>query len=207
MRCLKTVFHLIVFTLLTSEAASAFAQASQPSRPFIINHHERIPDLMPSAPDSARTPAPTAPQESRQLSITAFGKTFALELETNERLIADLPMAQRRRLAQKIKLFRGQLAGIKGSWVRLSQSGARYAGMRSDGTEIYIIDQSDEMANALTAPESRSYPIMYRLKDATWPDAQCALDPTAKPINDYGALVQELNDAAQALPAATKNYL
>ena len=204
MRCIRIVFHLIVVTLVTTMVGSAFAQTTQPSRPFIINHHERIPDLMPSAPDSARTPAPTAPQESRQLSLTAFGKTFALELETNEQLIADLPTAQRQRLAQKIKLFRGQLTGIKGSWVRLSQGGSRYSGMIWDGTEIYIIDQSDEIANALTAPGTDSYPIMYRLKDATWPDAQCALDPNAKPFNDYSALVQELNDAVQALPAATK---
>ena len=201
MRCSRSIFFIIAIALITSLNPSAFAQTAPA---IVIKHHQRIPDLTFDAPNSARAPAPNAPQQMQQLSITAFGKTFLLELEENGQLIANLPTAQQQRLAQKMKLFRGQLTGVKNSWVRLSRNGTRLSGMIWDGDEMFVIDQSDEMAKSLTAPEAGSYPLMYRLSDVTWANAQCALDPTAKPMNDYRALVQELNALAQALPATAR---
>lgn len=201
MRCCRILIYLAVTTLSISTALAQNVKSK-----LSISHHERISDLTLAPPDSVGTPAPAEQTsgETRNLSVTAFGKTFALELKANQRLIADLPSAQQQRLAKKIKLYRGQLVGVKGSWVRLTQNGTRFSGMIWDGSEMYVIDQSDEIASSLRAPEAGSYPLMYKLKDAAWPDAQCALDPGAKPINDYGALVQELNNLAQALPASAR---
>jgi uncharacterized repeat protein (TIGR01451 family) len=201
MRCSRSIFFLIAIALIASLNPSAFAQTAPA---IVIKHHQRIPDLTFDAPNSARAPAPNAPQQMQQLSITAFGKTFLLELEENGQLIANLPTAQQQRLAQKMRLFRGQLTGVKNSWVRLTRNGSRLSGMIWDGSEMFVIDQSDEMAKSLTAPEAGSYPLMYRLNDVTWSNAQCALDPAAKPMNDYRALVQELNTLAQALPATAR---
>ena len=201
MRCSRRVFCLFIFASITCSTPSTYAQTAPA---ITIKHHERIPDLTLDAPNGTRAPTPNAPQQMQQFSITAFGKTFALELEENSQLIANLPSAQQRRLAQKMKLFRGQLTGVKNSWVRLTRNGTRLSGMIWDGSEMFVIDQSDEMAKSLTAPEAGSYPLMYRLSDVTWPNAQCALDPTAKPMNDYRALVQELNALAQALPATAR---
>ena len=201
MRCSRSIFFLIAIALIASLNLSAFAQTAPA---IVIKHHQRLPNLTFDAPNSARAPAPDAPQQMQQLSITAFGKTFALELQENSQLIANLPTAQQQRLAQKMKLFRGQLTGVKNSWVRLTRNGSRLSGMIWDGGEMFVIDQSDEMAKSLTAPEPGSYPLIYRLNDVTWANAQCALDPAAKPMNDYRALVQELNALAQALPATAR---
>ncbi len=194
-------FVVAIAFFVLAHATSSFAQSAPV---LVIKHHERIPLLNLTLPDVARAPGGAAPQEVPQISITAFGKNFQLELQSNEQLIADLPNAQQDRLRKKIQLFRGQLAGVKNSWVRLSQKGTRVSGMIWDGNEIFILDQSDEIASAMSAPNTEAYPLMYRLKDVSWPNAQCALDPKAKPINDYGALVQELNSLAQALPATAR---
>lgn len=199
MRCFRITPLFVALTLLIQLSALA-----QPAPTLVIKQHERISPLNLAAPDTARAPGQAAPQESQQLSITAFGKTFQLELEPNDRLIADLPWAQQTRLKQKIKLFRGQLTGVKNSWVRMSQNGTRISAMIWDGNEIFIIDQSDEIAGAMATPGQGSYPLMYRLNDTAWPNAQCALDPNAKPINDYGALALELNTLALALPATAR---
>lgn len=198
---LRLVVSILVVFVFGLFHAPLFAQNKPP---LIIKHHERIPPLNITLPETSRAPDQAIPQEMQQISITAFGKTFQLELETNERIIADLPSAQQGRLKQKIKLFRGQLTGVKNSWVRINQMGTRLSGMIWDGNEIFVIDQSDEIANAMSTPSTSSYPLMYRLKDTAWPNAQCALDPNAKPVNDYGALVQELNTLAQALPATAR---
>lgn len=199
MRCFRITTLIVALTLITQ--LSAFAQ---PAPKLFIKQHERIPMVNLTPLETAAMPGQAAPQESKQITITAFGKNFQLELERNDRIIADLPTSQQGRLKQKIKLFRGQLAGVKNSWVRMNQIGTRLSGMIWDGSEIFIIDQSDEIADAMTTRAENPYPLMYRLKDTTWPNAQCALDPNARPINDYGALVQELNALAQALPATAR---
>jgi uncharacterized repeat protein (TIGR01451 family) len=194
-------FAVAIALFVLAHVTSSFAQ---PAPTLAIKYHERIPHLNLTPPETARTPGGAAPQESQQISITAFGKIFQLELQPNEQLIANLPSAQQDRLRKKIQLFRGQLSGVKNSWVRLSQNGMRVSGMIWDGSEIFILDQSDEIASAMSTPNTEAYPLMYRLKDISWPNAQCALDPKAKPIHDYGALVQELNTLAQALPATAR---
>ena len=51
----------------------------------------------------------------------AYGRRFSLRLESNDRVLARLP-AQRKADFASIHLLRGELAGVPGSWVRLTNS-------------------------------------------------------------------------------------
>ena len=201
------------FLLFTALTLSAWAQQSTAPKRLMIHHHERVPglqlDALGAPPATQRTPR--GPQDqtgpsSLTLSFDAMGKNFRLELESNHELIADLPSAQQRRLAAKAKLYRGKLSGVENSWIRLTQMGSKLSGVIWDGTEIYVIDSSDEVAEALaTGPLSNQpYNLVYRLKDAVLTNVSCGLDGNAKPLTDFGALSQELKALAEALPATTR---
>ena len=171
------------FLLFTALTLSAWAQQSTAPKRLMIHHHERVPglqlDALGAPPATQRTPR--GPQDqtgpsSLTLSFDAMGKNFRLELESNHELIADLPSAQQRRLAAKAKLYRGKLSGVENSWIRLTQMGSKLSGVIWDGTEIYVIDSSDEVAEALaTGPLSNQpYNLVYRLKDAVLSNVSCA---------------------------------
>lgn len=150
--------------------------------------------------------------EARTNAVTrtafeAFGQLFELELERNDRLIAGLPRVDRDEIARNMVLYRGKLQGNDASWVRLTRSKTGYTGMIWDGAEAYIIDTSDAVAAALdTAPGGgEPYTLIYRLADMTLVEAQCALEPQAKPVHDYARLAQHLQDVVpQSLRAASE---
>lgn len=180
-----------------------------------IHRHDRLPALpvdidAASAPGAAQRAPQQAPDEGKakftQLAFTALGRTFTLQLEPNDRLLEDLPSAQKARLKSKIRLYRGQLASTPGSWVRLTRIGQKLSGMIWDGREVYLIDSSQDVAEALAVkPDIRKpYTLIYRLSDAVWQDAYCGLDASAASATDYPALVQELQSFAAALPAASR---
>lgn len=150
--------------------------------------------------------------EARTNAVTrtafeAFGQLFELELERNDRLIAGLSRVDRDEIARNMVLYRGKLQGNDASWVRLTRSKTGYTGMIWDGAEAYIIDTSDAVAAALdTAPGGgEPYTLIYRLADMTLVEAQCALEPQAKPVHDYARLAQHLQDVVpQSLRAASE---
>jgi uncharacterized repeat protein (TIGR01451 family) len=173
-----------------------------------ILHHERLPSL--DAPAKARSAQPAlqaqenANGQAVSMAFTAFEKSFNLVLEPNHRLLDALPSAQKHRLKAQMRLYRGHVAGVEGSWVRLTRTAGKFSGMIWDGREAYLIDPFDEVASALpmTAKPSVPQTVIYRLSDVIWYDARCALDPHAAPVTHYQSLVQELQ--AQALPAAAR---
>jgi uncharacterized repeat protein (TIGR01451 family) len=205
----------LALVALLAVSATVFAQQkSQTEKPFAIHYHERMPalvvDVQGSTPEQQQAPqARQAPKEKprSKMAFGAFGKAFDLDLEDNEQLTKDLPQAQRERLAVKLRIYRGRLAGNPQSWVRITQAAGRMSGMIWDGKDVYLLDTSDEIADALpsaSAKQTKPHNVIFRLKDVVWKDAQCALDPNAAPINDYRGLVQELQQQALALPVATR---
>lgn len=208
----RPLYRIILTCALSLSSLSQAADAPPGSKALQILHHEPLQALhfettvaTPSALDAAAAPAAAAVQ-STTLSFAAFGRHFLLVLEPNDRLIAALPQAQRQALAQQLRLYRGRIADVEGSWVRLTQRGDVLSGMLWDGTELYVIDAVDEVASSLSqAPAAGAAPsLIYRLSDTLASDAQCALERSDQPVHDYRALVEELRQLLPASAAATQ---
>ena len=213
-----SVHHLsIVFVLLCSVCfiKSSFATDNENQleapQDFAITYHEALKyrfDKTLSNPENSTSD--TAVQQDQKgsevLEFEAFGRQFKLLLQPNTELISKLPTKQKSELSKTMQLFRGVIEGVDGSWVRISREGDYLYGMIWDGSEIFVIDQSNQILDALpkdSAPQ-RSYSLIYRLSDAVTEHKSCGLDNSAKPFNDYSGLVEELKERLQASPQAAK---
>jgi len=109
--------------------------------------------------------ARSAPAEG-SLSFEAYGRQFDLELEPNDRLLSRLSAAQRAEL-QRFPIYRGRVAGLAGSWVRLTRVGSELHGMFWDGDELYVIEPAQSAEAFMIAPArgARSANVVYRLSD------------------------------------------
>lgn len=107
---------------------------------------------------------------SEQLSFEAFGKRFDLQLAPNAPVAAAVPPGR----ADLVPLA-GRIAGLPGSWARITRSREGLVGLVSDGRELYAIEPARVIAPiadaALVAPASGT--VIYRLQDA-WIDPQAA---------------------------------
>ncbi|WP_454060978.1 M12 family metallo-peptidase [Candidatus Nitrospira salsa] len=180
-------------------AQSELMESSREQEKFEILYHEVLPPMvLESRTDDG------APQDSDTTGWTwtfeSFGRSFTLILESNDRLIAKLPPQQRQRVDDAHQLYKGKIAGIDNSWVRLTRVGEEWFGMMWDGHDAYVIDPMSVIEPALPGP-SLSQPAaqgIYRLSDTHELEAQtCGLGSKgmhANPINNYEALVQELQE-------------
>lgn len=105
--------------------------------------------------------------DAATLRFNAFGRRFDVNLEVNRAL---LDVAQRARLGSRYEIYRGNIAGIPGSWIRLVISDGVPRGMLWDGVDLMAIDV---MSNGIAGTEDA---FIYRLRDMLLPpDAlQCA---------------------------------
>jgi hypothetical protein len=150
---------------------------------------------------AAAADGPRGPRAA-SAAFTAFGRRFDLALESNERLIANLDATQRAAL-KDVELFRGTVAGVDGSWVRLTRTGGRVTGLLWDGAELYGIDAQRDLAPFLaTAGGDPDATVIYRwsdvageLGDAALPAAALASLAAAAP----GELPGELGVEAASL--------
>jgi len=152
---------------------------------------------------------------SRTLSFTAFGRQFDLELQPNTTLTSRLGKMDRDRLAG-IDLYKGRIAGLPGSWVRLSTVDGLFVGAIWDGNDLYALEQSRVLAPHLDAPaeDASVGTLIYRLSD-TRMDSELGcvvVDPGAgvtssatlaqgrTGLDNYKAIVGELRQALAAVP-------
>jgi hypothetical protein len=144
------------------------AQTQSDEQDFQILYHEPLdlPQTVPTVSGNQAGP-------SLNLSFRAFDQVFNLVLQPNDELTAHLPEEQRQQLTAKLQLYRGTIAGITDSWVRLSRWNDTWSGVFWDGSELYLIDSSTELNPALQ-PKMRgsgsSGSIIYRLSDTTRKD-------------------------------------
>jgi len=140
-------------------------------------------------------------------SFDAYGRRFDLILESNSRLIAGLDAADRAATAG-VRLLRGTLRGVSGSWVRLAVDGDRQSGMVWDGRDLYVIEPAADVARRAVNPlgVSGNKPVVYRLSD-TQSDFDAGTCTTVMPdhpppkssgLDEYRALVGALKQAAAA---------
>jgi Metallo-peptidase family M12/Domain of unknown function DUF11 len=212
---MKTRFTLLISTLIVATVGSVShaagltldSRAAEAERVQILHYEPLSSFQIPHIPAKSEDPTRSASDGSPvTVTIAALGKSFELMLKSNDRLYSELPRAQKKRLRAKARLFRGQIAGMPGSWVRLAQVGQDLSGMIWDGTEAYLIDPHSDVSPSLRQ-RSRTKTdgiVIYRLADVMWNDARCALDPNETPVTDYRALVQELQTLTQPLAAASR---
>ncbi len=114
-------------------------------------------DVLDTADDAADASADGVAAKSdgsRQLSFAASGKVWNLELTRNSRLEAQLN-------APSTQLYRGNVAGRNGSWLRLSERGGVLRGLIFDGNDFYAIEPA-EAHGAATGGQSM---VFYALAD------------------------------------------
>jgi hypothetical protein len=187
------------------------AQGIEPSSigaDFRIRHHEPLNSLR-FMEQSSKADSPIAAQASiaTTVSLKAFGKKFNLELEPNDSLLDNLPIAQKHRLKQSMQIYKGRIAGMTGSWARINRTVDHVSGAFWDGKELYIIDRSDDVGKAIAGGQlakaaSKPYSLIYKLSE-TESNATCAIDPKAKPFKNFQGLVKELKGRVPALAQAT----
>ncbi|HEY7379249.1 MAG TPA: M12 family metallo-peptidase [Steroidobacteraceae bacterium] len=149
--------------------------------------------------------APAAPLTS--MSFQAYGRQFELALEANDRLFAQLP-AEQRDVLRALQVYRGQVAGARGSWVRLTRVGDTVEGALWDGHDLYTIEPARRAKPFMldAARMSDEGAVIYRLSDTLsdlGPGFCSVLLPPANatPLAAYKSMVEELR-SNQALAAA-----
>ncbi len=191
---------------------SSFAGQAKPTTvadDFRITHHEQLNNLVFEKSGITQKSAGTNKvSPATQLSFNAYGQKFDLALESNNELLDNLPKVQKARLKQSMRVYKGSIPGIEGSWARISRVGKRISGAIWDGNDLYLIDSSDDVKKAISKQRSlryseKAYPLIYKISEIE-SSATCALDQAGKSFNKYNTLVKELREKALALPQATR---
>ena len=146
----------------------------------------------------------------------AYGRRFSVDLQRNERLVQGLPVAVRSQL-NHVQLLRGELEGVRGSWVRLTQVGANLEGAIWDGQDVYVVTTLARISKNLTTPIDAppDQPVVYRLSDTldSLPEAFCGLDESidaassrgVSGLEQYRSLVAQIATATATAPAEQLN--
>ena len=193
---------LLVFLALLAP----MTQASEPKSRIRYAEPAQIPTTqLPRSSKVAQSGAPA------RLTFDAYGRRFELELESNDRLLRQLPASRRSELPAH-DLYRGRVAGLPGSWVRLTRLPDGLYGAIWDGNEFYSIAPAHALAEFLdgAAPRTSEQPLVYRAADVdvlTGPGFCAAIErdgSAARPMtgsDHYRALLQELRQASAAATA------
>lgn len=130
----------------------------------------------------------------------AYGRRFALNLQSNDRALARLKAAHPTSLAG-YRLWRGALDGQAGSWTRLTEHSGSLEGVIWDGRDLYVVGSYAEVANYLTTPMAAQPgdTVVFRLSDTLdfLPKGYCATEPTADGLAANNGLVQYRNLVAE----------
>lgn len=137
-----------------------------------------------------------AAHDTAELRFDAFGRRFDLRLVSNPRLSAATDDAT---------FEKGTLAGVSGSWVRLTRFGENIVGLIHDGQEIYAIEPTADLAPFLdpAVPLPAATNLIYRLSDLLIePDLlSCGVPRSAQKLSAASALqalVAELDELQTA---------
>jgi hypothetical protein len=154
-----------VFCLVVALATGGTVEAASG---FRILYAERVEfDDGSTRAESTDGAAPgEASARTKRARFDAFGRRFELALERNDRVLGT---AATRDDAPQV--WRGTLAGLDGSWARLTVANGRRYGMIWDGRDLYVIEPAVDASASMVgpAPASGDTPIVYRLSDTLAP--------------------------------------
>ncbi|HEX7116384.1 MAG TPA: M12 family metallo-peptidase [Steroidobacter sp.] len=120
--------------------------------------------VRPIVSDPGSASQKTNASQTRHLRFDAYGRRFEIALEPNTQLKAQLKMSAS---DSRLELYRGELEGLAGSWVRLAGKNGELSGMIWDGTDLYVVEPAAEIAEALVEPgiSQATGTLIFRLKD------------------------------------------
>lgn len=161
-----------------------------------ITYQEQLQQLQISPAVPVGDPA-IATGTGRSMSFDAFGRRFDIQLDENRSLLSG---AQRDRFADRFNIYRGNIAGMSGSWVRLVVADNLPRGMLWDGVEYWAIDVAHDASTGVEKP------FMYRLSDLEIPAGALACSDVgvAKNAGQLAeAVVSDITANASQGPGAT----
>ncbi len=175
--------------------AAIFSTAAAADRNDIgLSHYEPLLQLEVRSVDAAAANAGAREGlgASTVMSFDAMGRSFDLELEYNNRLMR---AARQNPALDGVEIYRGELAGREGSWVRMVVANGVPSGMFFDGQEYFAIEApGDSIVDT-------DVPVVFRLADATVAPGAMSCGSTDLSMSAAAAaesLVGELHTAAEA---------
>jgi hypothetical protein len=132
--------------------------------PISILYYESIQLI--TTPDDGKHNATLAAADTQStLSFDAYGRRFELKIESAS-AVSGTNFTQ----------WRGQLAGLPGSWFRLLQDGENLSGIIADGTDTYLIEPRQRVTDLLLEAPADYAPtnVIFRLADTLVPQGLMA---------------------------------
>jgi hypothetical protein len=171
---------------------SPLALCAEPTHAARILYFEPIRIKVPGSEGGQRKSS----AELGKLAFTAYGRSYSLSVAANETFHSSLALKPSR---SSLKLYRGSIDGLEGSWVRLATKGVDVHGMLWDGVHLYVIAPSYEVREQLLSPEDSSgETIIFRLNDVLMSSQGMACDTTdstQRASEAYESLVREISPA------------
>ena len=131
------------------------------------------------------------------MRFDAMGRTFDLQLESNDRLLS---VESKLALPSGIQMLRGSIRGNSASWVRIVLADNVPRGLIWDGTDLYAIEAPGDSAVVSTQA------VIYRLADSyAMPGTMsCGVTLASGSVGTaFNKLVGELNVAIAQAPGAS----
>ena len=155
-------------------AATAWPTLNEAAGGLVPQHSEELrPALKVASNGGAAT-----------LRFSAFGRDFRLQLSHNRRLAQVAA-------GSSVRLYKGIIEGVPGSWVRIALHGELPRGMIWDGHELFVVDAAAAGVNYGAAGT-----VMFKLSDAVLEQGVSFTgDAVEKPRDAaaaYGAMLGEL---------------
>lgn len=165
--------------------------------PVTITYQEPLEQLQLMYTRSAGDQQKAGVTAADALRFNAFGRRFDINLEENRSLLnAEL----RGHIGDRYQIYRGDIAGMPKSWVRLVIKDDIPRGMLWDGAELWAIEAQRD------ASTSAASPFMYRLSDLQIPEGAlgCSTLGAAKNAGEFAkAVMSEVTANAAQGPGAT----
>ncbi len=186
---------------LGAALAAIFSAADAADRNDIsVSHFEPLQrlELHSASADAANAGREAGSVASTVMSFDALGRSFNLELEHNSRLMT---AARQNPLMDGIDIYRGEVAGAEGSWVRVVMADGVPSGMFFDGQDFYAIEAPGDSA------VDTDVPVVYRMADAHVAPGAVTCGGSAMMASAASAaelLVSELDRISQAPGAVSE---
>lgn len=157
-----------------------------------------------SSPHTIRKSA----RELTKLTLSAYGREYVFSVDANETFHDSFQQKPNR---SSLKLYRGTIDGLPGSWVRFATKGLEVHGMFWDGQHLYVIAPREEVRDQLVPPlQATSDSVLFRLSDVVLPPGATACAATSDPTQPqraselYASLAHEIKSSTMQQLAVTK---
>ncbi len=153
----QSLIAIVLGSMLLSSAAA--------ENEFTVTYQEQLQQFQIGPVASVGNQTPSASAAGRSMNFDAFGRRFDIDLHENRSLLS---AAQRSSATDSYGIYRGEIAGMTGSWVRIVVADELPHGMLFDGVELWAIDVARDMSTGIDKP------FMYRLSDLEIPPGALA---------------------------------